>query len=134
MRTSLAADNIDQPWYFLTNAQVTSKLMTTLKDTANTNSGYILMDGQTRLLGHPIIESQTVPFNLTKGTSSGVCSAIILGKFDDTEVFQWGNVAVEFDPYSSANNSLIIVRSFSFWDMIHKRPENFAIIKDATTT
>lgn len=134
LRTSLAVDNIPQPWVFLTNAQVTSKLMTTLKDTANTNSGYIMMDGQTRLLGHDIIESQTIPSNLTKGTSNGVCSAIILGRFNETEVFQWGNVAVEFDPYTGANNSLIYVRSFSFWDMIHKRPENFAIIKDATTT
>ena len=134
LRTSLAVDNIPQPWVFLTNAQVTSKLMTTLKDTANTNSGYIMMDGQTRLLGHDIIESQTIPSNLTKGTSSGVCSAIILGRFNETEVFQWGNVAVEFDPYTGANNSLIYVRSFSFWDMIHKRPENYAIIKDLTTT
>jgi hypothetical protein len=75
-----------------------------------------------------------VPYNLDKGTSTGVCSAIILGNFEETEVFQWGNVAIEFDPYTGANNSLIYVRSFSFWDMIHKRPENYVIIKDATTT
>lgn len=134
LRTTLAADNIPQPWVFLTNANVTSKMMTTLKDSANTNSGYILMDGQTNLIGHKIVESQVIPNNLTKGTSSGVCSALILGRFDETEVFQWGNVAIEFDPYSGANNSLVYVRSFSFWDIIHKRPENYAIIKDLTTT
>ncbi len=134
LRTALATRNIDNPWYFITNAQVTSKMMTTLKDSANTNSGYILADGQTRLLGHQIIESQTIPSNLTKGTATAVCSALILGKFDETEIFQWGNVAIEFDPFTGGGNSLIKVRSFSFWDMIHKRPENYAIIKDLTTT
>jgi len=134
MRTELAKDNIGGSRIWLTNAQVTGTLMTTLKDTANTASGYIYMPGDDRLLGFPVIESQTVPYNLDKGTSTGVCSAIILGNFEETEVFQWGNVAIEFDPYTGANNSLIYVRSFSFWDMIHKRPENYVIIKDATTT
>ncbi len=134
MRTELAKDNIGGSRIWLTNAQVTGTLMTTLKDTANTASGYIYMPGDDRLLGFPVVESQTVPYNLDKGTSTGVCSAIILGNFEETEIFQWGNIAVEFDNTSGADNSLIKVRSFSFWDMIHKRPENYVIIKDATTT
>lgn len=134
MKTELAKKNIAGNLYYLTNGQVTGTLMTTLKDTANTASGYILGENQNTLLRFPIIESQTVPYDLTKGSASGVCSAIVLGKFDETAIYQWGNIAVEFDPFTAADTSLIKVRSYSFWDILHKRPENYVIIKDVLTT
>lgn len=134
MKTELAKKNIGGNLQFLTNGQVTGTLNTTLKDTANTASGYILGEDQATLLRFPIVESQTVPYTLTKGSASGVCSAIILGDFTQAEIFQWGNIAIEFDPYTGAANSLIKVRSYSFWDMIHKRPEAYVIIKDVLTT
>lgn len=133
MKTELAKKNVAGDLRFITNAQVTGTLMTTLKDTANTASGYILGENQNTLLRFPVIESQTVPYTLTKGSASAICSAIILGNFAESEIFQWGNIAIEFDPYTGAGNSLIKVKSFSFWDMVHKRPENFVIIKDVLT-
>lgn len=133
MKTELAKKNVAGDLRFITNAQVTGTLMTTLKDTANTASGYVLSENQNTLLRFPIIESQTVPYTLVKGGSGAVCSAIILGNFSETEIFQWGNLAIEFDPYTGAGNSLIKVKSFSFWDMLHKRPENYVIIKDILT-
>ncbi|MBK8698364.1 MAG: hypothetical protein IPN29_01970 [Saprospiraceae bacterium] len=46
-------------------------------------------------MGYPIIESQSVPSNLVKGGSGAVCSAAILCNATETEVFQWGNIAIE---------------------------------------
>lgn len=134
MTVELAKKLVGGNLNFLTNAQVTGALMTTLKDAANTNSGYIMLDGQRTLLGYPVSQNQIVPSNLTKGTATGNCSAFILGNFSETEVFQWGNIAVEFDPYTMADLSQVVVRSYSFWDFMHKRPENYVIARDVLTT
>lgn len=104
-------------------------LATTLKDSGNTNSGYILSEGTNTIRGNQVVWSQNVPSNLTKGTGTNL-SAAILGKWDDFAVAQWGNIAVEFDPISAADYSQIVIRSYSFWDMAIKRLESFAIVKD----
>lgn len=128
MYTALAKKNVGGELQWIMNAQVVGKLMTTLKDTANTNSGYIITDMEKNLNGHRIVQSQTVPANLGAGTNR---AAVILGKFDETEVHQFGNIAIEFDNTSGADNSLIYLRSYSFWDFLHKRPGNYAFVNDA---
>lgn len=132
--SELGKKNIKGQFYWVTNNQVVYKLLTTLKDSANTNSGYIMMSLNDTPLGIPAIVSQSVPGTYAKGTSGNTLSPLILGKFDETQVYQWGDVAVEFDPYTKADNSQIVVRSYSFWDFLHKRHENYAVLQNIITT
>lgn len=131
MYTNLGKSNVDVSGLsFLTNMQVIGTAMTTLKDTANTASGYILSDMMKNLLNIPTVVSQSIPSNLQTSTTR---SAIILGNFSETEVFQWDKIAIEFDNISAADNSQIVIRSYSFWDFMHKRAANYSVIKDAIT-
>jgi len=129
MQVKLGKKNVGGDLRFICNTQTEGALMTTLKDSANTSSGYILGDNM-RLIGKPYIVSQNVPGNLTVGADK---SALILGNFSETEIYQFGNIAIEFDPYTGIDNSLVYLRSFSFWDFIHKRLGNYCIIEDAAT-
>jgi HK97 family phage major capsid protein len=119
---------------WIMNSQVVAKLMTTLKDAANTNSGYIMSDQMmSALLGYPVVKSQSLPGTYNKGTGSNL-SPIILGNFTETEIYQWDTVVVEFDPYTAADNSMTTVRSYSYWDFLHLRPENYAVLRNCITT
>lgn len=114
---------------YVMSGSLYSTLHTTLKDSANTASGYILADGQETLAGYPVAWSQNVPNNLTKGTGTNL-SAAIFGNFNDLLIAQWGPIAVEVDTITAADTSQIVVRSYSFWDMLVKRAESFAVVKD----
>jgi HK97 family phage major capsid protein len=114
---------------YVMSGSLYSTLHTTLKDSANTASGYILADGQETLAGYPVAWSQNVPNNLSKGTGTNL-SAAIFGNFNDLLIAQWGPIAVEVDTITAADTSQIVVRSYSFWDMLVKRAESFAVVKD----
>lgn len=129
----LAAQNVGGDLQFITNSQVVAKLMGTLKDSANTNSGYILSEVTQSLLGSPIVRSQSVPGVYTRGTGTNL-SPLILGNFRETEVYQWDKIAIEFDYISQADNSQIVCRSYSFWDFLHLRPQNYAVLGGIITT
>jgi HK97 family phage major capsid protein len=119
---------------YLTSGSGYFGLQTVLKDSANTASGYILnsasLGTDPAVGGLPLVWSQNVPNNLTKGTGTNL-SAIILGNWSDFAVAQWGGIEVQVDPYTQGNAAQIVVRSFSFWDMLIKRLASFTVIKDA---
>jgi HK97 family phage major capsid protein len=119
---------------WLTNRGTMLTLGNTLNDSANTNSGYIIPLGVTSdsLLGKPVAVSNNVPATLTKGTGTGL-SPIIAGDFSEFFVGQWNNLVVKVDDITGADNSLVFIRSYSWWDYLLKRPEAFAAIKDVIT-
>ena len=85
--------------------------------------------------GYPIGVTNQVPSNLTKGTSSGVCSAVLMGDFSQAMVGFWGNgleitVGEDSDDFSKALTS---VRGIITYDVAVRHPESFAAILDVTT-
>jgi HK97 family phage major capsid protein/HK97 family phage prohead protease len=85
--------------------------------------------------GYPIGVTNQVPSNLTKGTSSGVCSAVLMGDFSQAMVGFWGNgleitVGEDSDDFSKALTS---VRGIVTFDVAVRHPESFAAILDVTT-
>lgn len=84
--------------------------------------------------GKPVAVTSNVPSNLTKGTSSGICSAIIVGDFSNMVVGQFGGVDIIIDPYTSAKNATIDIVINQYVDMCIKQPTAFAAIVDALTT
>jgi len=122
---------------YLTNPQVIAKLMTTVKD-SNTAGIYLMNEGTNEqgvgnLAGYRIGNSNNVPATLTKGSSSGVCSALIFGNFNDLLIGQWGGLDLTADPYTKAKEGQIVLTIDSFWDVFVRRAASFAAIKDLTT-
>jgi HK97 family phage major capsid protein/HK97 family phage prohead protease len=87
------------------------------------------------LNGYGIAVTNQVPSTLTKGTSSGVCSALLMGDFSQAMVGFWGNgleitVGEDSDDFSKALTS---VRGIVSYDVAVRHAESFAAILDITT-
>ena len=92
---------------------------------------YMMEDGRTN--GFAVEVSNSIPSNLTKGTASGVCSAMIFGNFEEVLVPQWGGLDMIVDPYSSKAKGVVEVTALAYHDVCVRRPACFAAIKDIKT-
>jgi HK97 family phage major capsid protein/HK97 family phage prohead protease len=121
----------------LTNSKVIGKFMSTLK--ASGVAGYICesfpdSQGITNVGGMRAGVSNQVPSNLTKGTSSGVASAIINGNWADLIIGQWGSLDLMVDPYSNSTSGTVRVVALQDIDIAVRHAESFSAMKDALTT
>lgn len=120
----------------MTNAKVIGKLMTTLKSSGV--SGYIVENfpdaqGLTSIGGMRGGVSNQVPANLTKGSSSGVASAIIAGNWNDLIIGQWGSLDLMVDPYTGSTSGTVRVVALQDVDIAVRHAESFSAMKDALT-
>lgn len=120
----------------LTNSRVIGKLMGTLKSTGV--AGYIVENfpdasGITNAGGARVGVSNQVPSNLTKGTSAGVCSAIINGNWSDLIIGNWGSLDLTVDPYTGSTSGTVRVIALQDADIAVRHPESFSAMKDALT-
>ena len=85
------------------------------------------------LYGYPMAITNHVPSDLTKGSTSGTCSAIIFGDFAQLIMAFWSSPDVLVDPYTggSAGNTRIIVHQDV--DVGVRHAQAFAAMLDATT-
>lgn len=74
-----------------------------------------------------------MPSNLTKGTSSGVCSAIIFGNFADLIIGMWGGLDLTVDPYSNSTTGTVRVVALQDVDIAVRHAESFSAMLDALT-
>lgn len=120
-----ASDNMA----YLTNARVRGAMKTTAK--ASNTATFICERNEVN--GYPCAYTRLVPHDLSKGTSSGVCSAMIFGDFGNLYIGDWGGIEILVDPFTLADNGDIKVSLFAFNDVLVARPKAFAAIKDITT-
>lgn len=123
---------------YLTNSKVRGKLRTT-EEFATTNGKpvWTSMPGQRgvgEVLGYEALVTNSVPSTLTKGTSSGVCSAILFGNWADLLLGMWGGLDVMLDPYTGATSGTKRVIALQDLDVAVRHVESFAAMKDALTT
>jgi hypothetical protein len=132
LETEIAADNADLgALAYITNTKVRGKLKETEKFT---NGGReIWQDGATPLNGYAAYVSNQVLSNLTKGSSSGVCSAIFFGNWADLIYGNWGVMDVLVDPYTGGTSGTLRVISLVDMDVIVRHPESFCLMADALT-
>ena len=138
---ALNRDNIA----YVTNAKVLAELKKLRAGGSTTGDGTFLVNNQldalgrgatpTSVNGYPLYVTNQVPSNLTKGSSSGVCSAMLMGDFSQAMVGFWGNgleitVGEDSDDFSKALTS---VRGIVTYDVAVRHPESFAAILDITT-
>lgn len=116
---------------YLTNAKVRGKLKTSSK--VSGQNGFIWDDGDMPLNGYRGAVTNAVPSNLTKGTSSGVCSAIIFGNFADLVIGMWGGLDLMVDPYTGSNAGTVRVVALQDVDVALRNTVSFATMVDALT-
>ncbi len=83
--------------------------------------------------GYRAESTNQVPANLTKGTASGTCHAVIFGVFSELLVGEWGALELVVDPFRLKKQGMIEVTSFEMVDIAIRYAEAFAAIKDALT-
>lgn len=138
LETEVATDNADVGAIaYLTNAKVRGKLKTTEK--AASTGMFIWGDnaaepGMGMLNGYRAAVSNQVPSNLTKGTSVGVCSAIIFGNFADLLVGLWSGLDVLVDPYTGGTAGTLRIIVHQDLDLAVRHAESFSAMADALTT
>jgi len=115
---------------YLTNAKVRGKLKSTQK-VATYGDDFVWEDCIVN--GYNATVSNQVPSNLTKGTSSGVCSAILFGNFADLIIGQWGALDLTVDPYTGSTSGTVRVVALQDVDIAVRHAESFAAMKDALT-
>lgn len=116
---------------YLTNTKVRGKLKQTVK-VASTDSRMIWENGEINDVA-PVI-TNAVSSALTKGTSSGVCSAIFYGNVSDFVIGYWGGIQLELirDGDSAKAGKHILVAN-SYYDGGVLRPASFSAMLDALT-
>lgn len=133
LETKVAVANADiGSLAYLTNAKVRGKLKGTSK--VSGQNGFVWEGGAQPLNGYGAAVTNLVPSNLTKGTSSGVCSAILFGNFGDVIIGMWGGLDILVDPYTGGDQGDVSVRVLQDMDVALRHPESFAAMKDALTT
>lgn len=126
MRKTLLNGNVDASKIFwLINPNTEALLMATPVDTG---SGAMLIpygsyfNGATGFINNiPYLVTSNLPNNLTKGTSSSNCSAVIAGDFSNLKVCQWGGLDIVIDPYTAAAEGQTRIICNTYWDTTIKR-------------
>lgn len=132
LETDVAVANADVgSMGYLTNAKVRGKLKTTQK-IATYGDDMIWGDGN-MINGYSAAVSNQVPSNLTKGTSVGVCSAILFGNFADLIIGQWGSLDLTVDPYTGSTSGTVRVVALQDVDIAVRHAVSFSAMLDALT-
>lgn len=128
--TEVAIDNADMgALKFLTNPKVAGAMKQTQKVTGEAR---FLLEGA-ELAGYPLMVSNQVRSDLDKGTSTGVCSALVYGNWNDLVICEWSGLDLAVDPYSLSTTGAVRVTAFHDLDFVVRHAESFAAILDITT-
>ena len=138
METEVSTDNADiGNLGYLTNAKVRGKLkgvekfsstgQTVWETGIGDNSGFGMMNG------YKAGVSNQVSSTLTKGSSSGVCSAIFYGNWADLLIGFWSGIDILVDPYTGGTAGTVRVIGLQDVDVAVRHPESFCYIADALT-
>lgn len=132
LETAVSAANADVGTLaYLTNAKVRGKLKTTSK--VSGENGFIWDGGSTPLNGYRAGVTNAVPSNLTKGSASGVASAILFGNFADLIIGMWGGLDLLVDPYTGGTAGTVRVVTLQDVDIAVRHAVSFAAMQDALT-
>lgn len=133
LEAEVAIDNADLgSLAYVTNAKVRGKLKVTEK--ASTTGLWVWTDGAQALNGYNTYVTNQVSSALTKGTASGVCSAIFFGNWSDLMIGLWSGLDLLVDPYQGAASGTVRVRALQDVDLAVRHAESFAAMLDALTT
>ena len=142
LEREVAVDNADMGNLgYVTNAKVRAYLKQAQKVSTGTEGNFIWQDalnpgtpGEGTLNGYRALCSNQVADNLTKGTSTTICSAVFYGNWADLLIGNWGSLELMSDPYTLAANRLVRVHCYQFADVALRHGESFSAMLDALTS
>lgn len=125
---------------YLTNSKVRGKLKRTQKF-SGTNGQEIWMPAMAgddsslfgSMNGYRAGVSNNVRSDLTKGSSSGVCSALAYGNWADLLIGEWGTAELLPDEVTQAANRIIRMHIYQTVDIGVRRAQSFSAMQDALT-
>lgn len=130
METEVYVDNANGArMNYVSNAKVRGAAKTTVLESGQAT--YLLQNSE--INGYPFAMSNHIPSNLTKGTSTSVCSALIFGDFSQLVVGQWGFMDISVDDKSRKKEGYIEITANVYLDVALKQPTAFTVCKDITT-
>lgn len=134
LETLVANNNADRgAMAYFTNPKVRGKAKTVVKSTSAV-AGFIWENTPSPINGYPVYVTNNVPSNLTKGTSTAICSAAVFGNWSDVIMGQWGGgVDLMVDPYTGSNAGTVRIVALTDVDVVIRRVGSFAYIKDLLT-
>ena len=131
---------------YLTNPKVVAKLKKLRAGGSATGDGVFLWNTNQQAIGrgstpggvngYTIGSTNQVPSNLTKGSASGICSAVLFGDFSQAIVGFWGNgleLAMSDSDSTDFTKALTAMRAIITIDVAVRRAEAFAVMLDAKT-
>ena len=125
----VATDNADiGALAWVTSPLAVSRLMATAK--VGSSDSVMIMNDQNKLLGYNVFSTTNSPDTLTKGSSSGDCSALTFGNFNDLIVGEWGSLDISVDPYTNASKGGTRIIGLYDVDVAVRHAESFAAIQD----
>ena len=131
LESQVAIDNADVgTLYYATNSRVRSKLKVTEK--ASGTAAFVWPDSE-MVNGYQALVTNQVPHDLDKGTSTGVCSAILFGNFADLLIGMWGGLDLVVDTATFSARGALRLVMFQDLDIAVRHPESFAAMQDALT-
>ena len=133
LETQVAVANADiNNLGYLVNARTRGHAKKTVKFGSGTEMP--IWDGGTEPLnGYRAGVSNQVPGNLTKGSSSGVCSALIFGNFSDLILGMWSGLDLLVNPYTGADAGTVRIHAYQDVDFAVRNAASFAAMVDALT-
>lgn len=116
---------------YITTPSVKRKLKTTQ---IFTSEGVAIWSGGINgvVNGYPAYSTNQAPSNLTKGTSTTVCHAIVFGHWANLLIGEWGAMEIIVDPFRLKKQGMIEITSFQMVDVDKKYAQAFCVISDAT--
>lgn len=136
LETEVGQDNADVGRLaYMTNAKVRGKLKATPR---TATYGDIMIweptGGATPVNGYACHVTNQVSSTLTKGSSSGVCSAIFFGNWADLIVAMWGVLDILVDPYTHSTSGAVRVVALQDVNTAVRHAESFSAMLDALTS
>lgn len=116
---------------YLTNAKMRAQLK--LTQVFSGTNGAPVWQGQ-EVNGYRAVATNSVPSNLTKGSSNGVCSAIAFGNWSDLLMGFWSGLDLILDPYALATQGGRRIVALQDCDVAVRRAASFAAMLDALRT
>jgi len=87
------------------------------------------------IMGYPYAISNQLRSNLTKGTSSGICSEVVFGNWQELLIGEWGVTEIMVNPYDSTGFTTgdVLIRAFQTIDVGVRHGASFAVMSDGLT-
>lgn len=108
MVKTLEEANVSGDFKYIVSPSAKARLKTTKKDAG---SGLFVMENG-EIAGIPVL-------------STSACKGVLLGKFDDYVIGQWGSIDLTIDPYSQATNGNVRLVVNAYFDAKPRRAEAF---------